>query len=254
MSWRVRPQYSTRIVASLSLIFVLGLWVFLSPPAFAYHEGMRRSFVSLDLMTEIQERDVVERGEPLVAPKVRGDAVSSRFLLRTGLRPVHLVEIYGLVGGANLSIEEFDEFDSEMDLAYGGGFNFLFYESPSPPTLHVFLDIQYLRFVMKDQVETIVNNAPTPQDETIRWNEVISKFGVGVRHPSFRPYGGLRISFVRAKDSLSGSGKLSLREDDNMGVFGGIDIFLDPAEALAVNLEASLFDVNSFRALLRIRY
>ena len=96
----------------------------------------------------------------------------------------------------------------------------------------------------------------TIQDQKIEWEEHVVKIGGESRYGPFRNYGGLRVSFVRGKSffSLVGPpgpaneiGPAGIEEDDNIGVFAGMDIFLDPGEALALNLELSLFDVNAFR-------
>jgi hypothetical protein len=110
------------------------------------------------------------------------------------------------------------------------------------------VDAQYLQFTAKDHVSTDVG----PQDEEIRWKEYVAKMGLEADHDFFRPYGGLRFSLVRAEDILSLSGRLSLNEDDTVGVFGGADIYLDPAKQAALNLEFSLFDVDSISAGLRL--
>ncbi len=205
---------------------------------------------SVDLTAEVQERDVIEKGTALGSAEVKGDASSSRVLLRMGLRPARGFEFYLLGGGADLSIDEFDGFSSKMNPAYGFGAYLTLFESPPPQSLHFFLDARYLRFVAEDRVETL----PGPQDETIRWNEVSARFGAGGYYPFFHPYGGIGVSFVRAKDSLSGSGKLSLQEEDNIGFFAGADLFLDPSEAAAFNVEFSLGDVNAIRGGFRFKF
>lgn len=47
------------------------------------------------------------------------------------------------------------------------------------------------------------------------------------------------------------SDKVDLEEDDNFGIFGGVDIFIDRSEKTAINFEVSLFDQDSFRAAIR---
>jgi hypothetical protein len=153
-----------------------------------------------------------------------------------------------LIGGADLNIDEFDGFDAGMNVAYGGGIRLIPYQATYPGALEFFVDAQYLQFTAKDHVLTGVG----PQDEEIRWKEYMAKVGLEADHDLFRPYGGLRFSLVRGRDILSTSGRLSLREDDNVGIFGGIDIFLDPAKRAALNLEFSLFDVYSLSAGLRL--
>lgn len=233
-----RRQLLTSFLASC----LLAVWM-AAPAGAQDFGGPRPSVFTLALQTEVQERDVVDRGDPLVGGEFKGDAVSNRFLIRGGLQPVPVFELYGLVGGVDLRIDDFNDFDSGLDLAYGLGFQLVLFESPYPQSLRFFWDTQFLRFVVEDRI-----SEPIEQDETIRWNEVVTKIGVASANPLFRPYGGLRFSLVRAKDLLDISGKLSLREDDNVGIFGGVDIYLEPTKAVALNLEFSLIDVNSFRA------
>jgi hypothetical protein len=142
-----------------------------------------------------------------------------------------------------------------MNLAYGGGLRLNLYRSPFPAPVEIFADAQYLQFTAKDHLVTdVIGQGPTPQDEEIRWREYTAKIGIDSDQHSFRPYGGLRYSLLRAKDILSSSGELKLQEDDNVGIFGGIDIFLDPTKRAALNLEFSLFDVNAIGGGFRLAF
>lgn len=246
------------------LIWIATLFslLLLPHPIFAldFGDSRRTHLLSFNLLAEAQERDVVEKGGKLIGLKIKGDADSTRLLVRAGLHPTPSIELYGLVGGADLGIDDFDRFDASIDVAYGGGLGLVLFQSSFPRALRLFLDGYYLHFTAKDRVETIIVDASTgietltPQDEEIRWDEYVAKFGLETRHDLFRPYGGIRFSLVRGKDLLSVSGKTRLEEDDNLGVFGGVDIFLDPTEAVALSLELSLFDVNSFRAGLKLAF
>ncbi len=227
---------------------------FSAPSSFAYNPRYvtENHLFSLDFLTQIQNRDVVEEGQSLANLKEKGDADSTRLLIRGGIRPIPPVELYGLIGGADLSIDEFDRFDAGMSVAYGGGIRVVPYQSSFPGQFTLFVDAQYLQFTAKDRVLTDVLGIPTEQDEEIRWKEYVAKVGLETDHDFFRPYGGLRFSLVRGKDILSVSGRLRIQEDDTVGVFGGADIFLDPTKRAALNLEFSLFDVDSISAGLRL--
>lgn len=214
----------------------------------------------LDFLTQIQTRDVMEKGE-LFDPvsgsqgtiKEKGNADSTRLLIRGGFRPTPQIELYGLIGGADLSIDEFEGFDASMSVAYGGGIRLVPYQSSYPGALYFFVDAQYLQFTAKDHVFTNFSGLGSiGQDEEIRWREYTAKVGLEANQDFFRPYGGLRFSFMRGKDIFSASGRLNLREDDNVGIFGGTDIFLDPAKRAALNLEFSLFDVDAIGVGLRL--
>jgi hypothetical protein len=219
-----------------------------STPAYDLDGERRSPILSLQLMVEVQERDVLNKGIKIKGFKFEGNATSTRFLVRAGVRPIRFIEIYGLVGGADLKIDDFNGFDTRLNVASGGGVLIILFESTNPESLNLFLDTRYLRFVAQDHVETLINGTTTPQDEEIRWNEFEAKIGVDSRYLNLRPYGGLRASFIRAEDILSITGELDIEEDDNVGIFGGVDIYLDPTESVALNLELNLFDVNAFRA------
>jgi len=263
-------------------------FIFLPSGVFAFHYGDRVSPapVSLELIAGIQERDILEKSDDLdPCCKFKGDAVSSRLLARLGLEAFQRVEVFGLIGGVGLSIDEFDGFDSNLDVAYGGGIRFILYEAPFPQASHIFLEYAYLQFDAEDRVEVEICSNPTAsdkcrdpnvtpefvktvQDDEIKWKEHVVKIGGDSRVGFYRPYGGIRFSLVRGDESfsvvsfptVSDSGfnenisPADIEEDDFFGVFGGLDIFLDPKDAIALNVEVSLFDVNSIQGSFRFKF
>lgn len=252
---------------SLSFLVIV-FYIFIIPThadAFHYGDRVQSSPVSLDLIAQVQERDIIAKNEDLTpCCKFEGDAVSTRLLARLGLSPIPPIEIFGLAGGADLSIDEFDQYDSNMDFAFGGGVHLILYETPSPGASHLFIEYSYLQFEAEDRVQVEKSSVNTIQDDEIRWREHVVQIGGDSRLGSVRPYGGLRFSIVRGEETftvVNGGGLADptigpsdIEEDDLFGVFGGIDFFLDPADRVAFNLEASLFDVNSFRAGLRFNF
>ena len=129
-----------------------------------------------------------------------------------------------------------------------------------------FLEYTFFTFDAEDRVEIERTNGFTLHDEEISWKEHIIKIGGDSRYRGYRPYGGLRFSIVRGDENfslvrvISGSvpnpniSPAKIEEDDFFGVFGGLDIFLDPKDAIALNIEVSLFDVNSIQGSLRFKF
>ncbi|HEX9757434.1 MAG TPA: hypothetical protein VGB26_06490 [Nitrospiria bacterium] len=265
------------------------LFIILMVPStgFSFHYGDRVSPVpvSVELITGVQERDIVEKSEDLVDPccKFKGDAVSSRLLARLGIEAFHRVELFGLFGGVGLSIDEFGGFDSNLNMTFGGGARFILYEAPFPQASHIFLEYSYLQFDAEDRVEISKCSNPnassncslstatfvgTVQDDEIKWREHVVKIGGDSRVGYYRPYGGIRFSLVRGDEhfslvsspSVSDPGfnpnirSASIEEDDFFGVFGGVDFFLDPSDSLVLNIEVNLFDVNSIQGGLRFKF
>jgi hypothetical protein len=102
---------------------------------------------------------------------------------------------------------------------------------------------------------------PRIADETIQWNEYTVLLGASARYVDVAPYGGVRLSSVDGKDRLRSApdsnfsngfqANPDIKEDDNFGVFFGLDIFLDLSEMTTLNFEVSLIDQDSFQAAIR---
>lgn len=149
------------------------------------------------------------------------------------------------------------------------------YRSPYRDRFTLFVEGSALRYTTDDRVMTSIrcpeqNGCPAGEsrdklvDETIQWNEYTVLLGASGHSPGFKPYGGLRLSRVDGTDRLRRSSdsdfpdgfsdKVDLEEDDNFGIFGGVDIFLDRSAKTALNFEVSLFDQDSFHAAIRRQF
>jgi len=184
--------------------------------------------------------------------------------------------VYAQGGGADLAIDEFNDFDSSMNGAYGGGVRFTMFLAPDRYGLKLFVDASLLRTTADDTVQaefgcTAANGCTAAGaqggyisrliEEEIEWNEYTVLMGGGGRYGPYGPYGGIRLSVVDAKDQLRAAPDANfstefradsdLTEQDNFGVFFGTDLFLDRAGKTALNFEVSLFDQESFRAAIR---
>ncbi len=217
---------------------------------------------TLELGAKFLERDVTEDafsfgGTPF--DQTSASPTSGRLLAKLAVDLTSNFQIYGLVGGSTLRVDEFDNYSADLGFAYGGGFKISVY----PETFHVpvklFLDFNILRFKTSSTVFTFIFDPinGSSADERIRWTEYVAKFGVSGRHDFFEPYGGVRISFVRGKDHVSTSTQvvdLNFSEDIPIGLFVGTDIYLDRRGQTALFVEANIIDENSIAAGVKIRF
>jgi hypothetical protein len=237
----------------------------MSPPSPSPPPFYRFSF---GFQSELASRDVVEDEfvfNGFNFPRTKGSADMVRLLARFGVSLSDNFEIYGVVGGSSLSIDEFDQYNSGQNFAYGGGINWVYYEIPTyGGPVDLFIDYRFLRFRSTDQVlfHPCCDNsgnliADELVDETIIWNEHRIKLGVSGRHDFFEPYGGIRFSVVRGKDHLPTSTQdLNLRfEEDNLfGLFFGSNIYFDPSEKAFFFIEGNVIDEDALNLGIRVRF
>jgi hypothetical protein len=79
-------------------------------------------------------------GNPIL--KVYGNADSTRLLMNLGIQAGFL-DAYATLGGATLSINEFDGYHGKISPVIGGGFKILMYQSP---TYEHFISRQVIRY------------------------------------------------------------------------------------------------------------
>ncbi len=265
------PKKRIRIVPVL-IVFLLitffGSDQILSRDLFMEEEEAPQIFgVTLGIETGITSRNIVEEDPVFAGFKVSGDAVSTRFLAKIGLRFFDRFEIYGKGGSADLSISDFNDFDARPAPAYGGGLRIDLYQGPRPEGIKLFLDSNILYFTAKDRIQIL--DCPLTScadsdllsrmaDEKISWREGTISAGGSFRHDYFEPYGGVRLSFVRGDDILEVKEdanfpdplklKVDLDEDNNFGIFFGTNIYLDRSDKSAISLEFSAIDQLAFMA------
>jgi hypothetical protein len=215
-------------------------------------------------------RDVEEKDASIAGNKVFGTADSTRIIAKLGMEYGDILNLYFQGGGADLSIDEFDNYDGSMDWAYGGGLRFTFYRAPYRGGLRLFVEGNYLRYTTDDTVQieqdcTGLAGCPASPDnffprqakETIEWNEYAVLLGASAQFFEARPYGGFRLSKVDGKDRIRAAPDANfttpfhvtpdLKEQDNFGIFLGMDFFLDRTAETVLNLEMSLIDQNSIQ-------
>jgi hypothetical protein len=218
-------------------------------------------------------RDIVEEGAALDTFKLRGAAGSTRLIAKAGLDIGEAVNLYAQGGGADLSIDEFNNYAASMKGMVGGGMRINLYHAPYRDGLKLFVEGNYLHFTTDDHVQ-IEECASSPDcssptslylprlaNETIQWNEYTVLLGASGRYFDVAPYGGFRLSKVDGKDRISAAPDSNfsaglqthpdIKEDGNFGIFFGLDFFLDRSEKTVLNFEVSLIDQDSFMAAVR---
>lgn len=213
-----------------------------------------KGFLEVSLYTELASRTVVEETKPGI--NFEGDAESTRLMVRLATRPWHPVEFYIHAGMANLFIDQFNDYRGDYGFAYGGGISLTLYENQGPNRLKVLARGDVLNFETTDHVWTVINSQDEFVKENIMWRE-FTLDGIGIwRSPSWEPFIGARFSWLDSEDTIKhpSVGRLSLKEDQNLGMIMGTNIYLDKRENFAVNIEATLIDQASLRIGVKLWY
>jgi hypothetical protein len=179
-----------------------------------------------------------------------------RLLVTLAYQPRPQVMLYVVGGGSSLRIDDFNGYAADMNGIYGGGITL---SAAVLPRASLFLDGRYLRSVTDDTVVMSCGpNTPCPSstDEKITWNEYRVRLGVKSRFLSLAPYGGLQVSLVRGDDHLnpsylinpSGPETLDIKEQQTVGLFGGVTMPLDPKGRVSVFAEFDVIDENAIWA------
>ncbi len=213
-----------------------------------------KGFWEVNLYTQSASRTVVEEIRPGV--NFEGDAESTRVMVKLATRPLRPVEFYLQAGMANLIIDQFNNYRGDYEFAMGGGASLTLYEHPGPEKFKVITRVDFLTFKTTDNVLIEIQSQDTFVRETIRWREYALD-GIGVwRSRNWEPFIGARFSWIDAHDTIDhpGIGRLSLKEDVNLGMVLGTNIYFDPRENFAFNAEASLIDQFSLKIGFKLWY
>ncbi len=189
------------------------------------------------------------------------DVDSLRLLAKVTLRPVSFLELYGLVGGAELEsdLDDITVFDGDLGLALGGGARLTIFRAREPYDTTVFLEGRYLQFESDGQgefEEPPGSGILVSTDEKVRWREWEGRVGVSWRFYTSRPYLGVRYSDAEADDIIGPeagpNARLKMRATDNIGGFIGIDLYFDPSRRVGLNAEVTFPDQVTGQVGLRV--
>lgn len=208
----------------------------------------------VDLFVQVSEREVVEEIRPGV--DFEGDAVSTKVIARLGMKPLRNLELYIQGGSADMEIDEFNDYRSDNSFAYGGGLILTLYEHPGPERFRIIAQGDALTFTTDDTILTTIQGTSVNVEEEIEWREYTLQTAGVWRVNKWEPYLGIRLSWLDSTDHIKDPrvGKLDLEEDKNFGIMAGADVYLDPRENFAVNIELSLIDQNAFKVGLKLWY
>jgi hypothetical protein len=224
------------------------------PPVFAH----AASPVSFGVELGVVSRDIEEEGALLVGTGT-GIADSTQLTARLGVQVAPPVLLFGEFGVADITIDEFDQYRSDMHPLYGGGARLVLFEGAYPETLSVYSDVRVVRLKTDDQVIACIAScgSPTPVealvDEEISWTEYGVGLGVRGRYEGFRPFGGFRVSRLDGTDRV-GAVTADIREREMVGFFFGVDILLDRDERAAITVQLSGIDENALRVGYKVAF
>ena len=244
---------------------VLATAVSTLPPVFAH----AASSVSFGMELGVVSRDIEEEGG-LALGTFEGVADSTRITARLSLGLAPGLDVFGEVGGADLAVDEFDGYRSDMHLSYGGGIRLSLAKPSFPQQPAVYADFRATRLATNDRlvVEWCDNpsdplcptTTPRPSEEDLAWTEYA--VGIGVRGvlQGLRPFGGLQFSkldgtdMVRSVDGTQLESRAEVRESNSVGFFFGADFPLDRSEQSAITLKFSGIDENAFRVGYKVAF
>lgn len=135
---------------------------------------------------------------------------------------------YGLLPNLDLNVKlgfadlEVDNFEGRLDALYGVGFKFKMFQDPNNK-VNVLLDGEVTQFSSEDN-----GNEADVTDYQVA-------FIVSNKAGNITPYGGIKIS-----ETEIDSDDRKYTADNNVGVFGGVDYFVNPN--VFFNGEVSIFD------------
>ncbi len=217
-------------------------------------EAVSAPAVSFGVEVGLVSRDIEEEGPTLGT--VVGTADSSRVTARLGLQVAPMLILFGDVGFADVAVDEFDLYHSDLELFYGGGVRVILSPAPYPQGVSVYTDLTVSRLNTDDQVTICLDfcdtATPTEElaDEELAWTEYAIAVGAKGRYENLRPFGGLRVSKLDGSDHVRSNSvdvKVDVKQRDPVGFFLGADILLDREERSAITVQLSGIDENAFR-------
>lgn len=218
--------------------------------------------VSFGVEVGLVSRDIEEEGPTLGT--VVGTADSSRVTARLGLQVAPPLILFGDIGFADVAVDEFDFYHSDLELLYGGGVRVILSPASHPQGVSVYTDLTVSRLSTDDQVticlaacDTVTPTEELAQEE-LAWTEYAVAVGAKGRYENLRPFGGLRVSKLDGRDHIRTillapgdpnyvDAKVDVRQRDPVGFFLGADILLDREERSAITVQLSGIDENAFR-------
>ncbi len=160
------------------------------------------------------------------------EATSRRLLVRAEFGLLANLDLYALFGLTDVEFQHLN-FEGDLRESLGAGVRWSVLQLPDP-ALQFVLDLQGETFRSEDGARTARCQAYHLAAYAVR------EIGAAGRVGYFYPYGGLRLSYA---DYDLNRGASDHSSDDFLGVFGGVDYFVNPN--VYFSGEAHLFDETS---------
>ena len=237
-----------------AVVLVLAMALLTLPPVFAH----AASPVSFGMELAVVSRDIEEEGD-LVKGTPTGIVDSTQLTARLGVQLAPPVILFGEFGVADIMIDEFDQYRSDVHPLYGGGARLVLFEGAYPEQVSVYSDVRIVRLKTDDRLIVCTANCSGPLpvevlvDEEISWTEYGVSLGIRGRYEGWRPFGGLRVSRLDGTDRV-GAVTADIREREMVGFFFGTDIWLDRDERAAITVQLSGIDENAFRVGYKVAF
>jgi len=218
-----------------------------------------KGFVQVDLKVSGVSRSIVQDLGGGIKDSYSVD--STRLFVQASIRPLSVLEVYALGGGADARITDVYEnkFYGELGPYFGAGLRLRLYESIQRRALSLFLDGSYSQFVSREPatLKEFEGAGYYNVDEKILWREYgISLLGNWRLAFSGAPEGylGLRVSWVDGEDSFSGqiSRKYDFVQEGLIALLLGTNIFLDSKENIAITIELEIGEPTSLSGGVRL--
>jgi hypothetical protein len=210
-----------RILAVSIATFILQLLIVL--PAFAspvgglsYNIASQHFSFSVAAGVGFGQRDV----HVIDDDSIQDELNSSQFLTRINIAPVKYIDFYGLIGAADMQLDDGD-YKGSLAPIYGGGIRPMIFPLWLKSNLYVSLDGQYLTTSTED------NDISSKLDQFQA--SVIFAYVL----QSLAPYGGARYDY--AKITFEGTNN-DMKGDLEIAAFVGCDYFVTPSVFFNVDL------------------
>ncbi|MHB8484096.1 MAG: hypothetical protein ACYDBV_15475 [Nitrospiria bacterium] len=187
--------------------------------------------------------------------KFYGTTDSTRVLTKFGF-DLNFIDLYFILGGSTLTIQDFDGYHGNMGLAYGGGFKILMFQSPTRERFSLFLNPEVLKYTTNDTIQIFSQSQGLiTENHEISLTEYEVKAGGSARYDMIEPYGGVRYSWVSGQETGGPQfGTADIKEMDNLGLFLGANFYFDPSGRSSLFGEFGGVDVNYFKVGIKSRF
>ena len=181
---------------------------------------------------------------------------------KVSVSPIEKIDIYGLMGTADLKIDNWttNDYTLETDraLAWGGGFKLLLYETEEygDGILRVSLSGNYRDY--DPGIETVKKSGADVSGvikREFRYREWQGSLGLSYTSLELTPYFGVKYSDCECKleiDDQETIHKIKANSKDIIGVFVGVDYLF--AENVALNLEGRFIDETALSVGIKINF